>query len=172
MFARSPFFRNHFGHRKCRNVMPAQKTFLLVEDDAYDVLFLQTEFGKAPVNLDLHVVSDGVVARRYLEGQGEYADREKHPVPDVILVDLRLSRVDGFEFLEWLRSRSPGRQRLIPVIVPSSLGQPEDVLRAYTLGANSYVVKPVDWQECRERIRALGVYWAAHAETPSLKAES
>ena len=143
-----------------------------MEDDAYDVLFLQTEFGKAKVNAYLHVVGDGMEARQYLEGVGEYADRQRHPVPNVILVDLRLPRVDGFEFLEWLRSRSPGQQRLIPVVVLSSSDQPEDVTRAYTLGANAYVVKPVSWEECRERIRALGVYWAAHTETPRLKPES
>ena len=151
--------------------MPARKTFLLVEDDEYDVLFLQTEFGKTHVNLYLQVVSDGVLARQYLEGQGGYADREIHPLPDVILVDLRLPRVDGFEFLEWLRAGERGQHRLIPVVVLSSSGQPEDVLRAYTLGANSYVVKPVSWQECRERIRALCVYWAAHAETPRITLE-
>ena len=144
----------------------------MVEDDAYDVLFLQTEFSKANVNVYLQVVSDGVLARQYLEGVGEYADRQRHPVPNVILVDLRLPRLDGFEFLEWLRSQSPGQQRLIPVVVLSSSGQPEDVIRAYTLGANAYVVKPVGWEQCRERIRALGVYWAAHTETPRLKAES
>jgi len=152
--------------------MARRKTFLLVEDDEYDVLFLQTEFGKANINVQLRIVSDGAMARQYLESAGDHGDREKHPLPDVILVDLHLPRVDGFEFLEWLRSRSPGQQRYIPVVMISSSEQPEDVLRAYTLGASSYVIKPVNWQECRERIRALGVYWAAHAETPRLKTAS
>ena len=142
---------------------------MLVEDDAYDVLFLEAEFDKAPISVSLRVVRDGEEARQYLEGKGEYADRERHPLPDVILVDVRLPRLDGFEFLEWLRSKAPGSQRLIPVVMLSSSALPEDVTRAYTLGANSYVVKPVNWQECRERIKALGVYWASHAETPRTK---
>ena len=136
--------------------MSARKTFLLVEDDAYDALFVETEFEKAHVKTDLQIVRDGVEARQYMEGQDHYGDRQEHPLPDVILLDLEMPRMNGFEFLEWLRSRSPDAYRLIPVVVMSALPHAEDVERAHALGANGFLAKPVDWQEYREQIRTLG----------------
>ncbi|PYI88377.1 MAG: two-component system response regulator [Verrucomicrobia bacterium] len=143
-------------------------TFLLVEDDPNDVFFVENGFKKAPVNTRLRSVGDGIEAMRYLKGECEYADREKYPIPDVILLDLKMPRFSGFDFLEWLHSKSPNHQRLIPVVVMSSSAHKEDVERAYALGANSYLVKPVDWNEFRDRIQALGVYWAEHVETPQI----
>jgi len=142
------------------------KTFLLVEDDAYYVLFVATEFGKTEFNTDLRVVRDGVEARNYLEGQGAFGNRDSYPLPDVILLDIKLPRLNGFEFLEWLRSQSADQHRLLPVVVMSSSDFPEEVTRAYKLGANSYLVKPVNWEEFRERIKTLAMYWAAHVELP------
>jgi len=146
--------------------MSARKTFLLVEDDGFDVEFVENEFNQSPLHISLQAVRDGVEAMHYVEGQGEYADRQKYPLPDVILLDLKMPRMDGFEFLMWLRSRSTDPHRLIPVVVMSSSPLPEDVARAYTLGANSYLIKPVNWEDFRERIRALGIYWSAHVATP------
>jgi len=145
--------------------MSARKTFLLVEDDGFDVEFVEKEFSQAPLHISLRAVRDGVQAQHYVEGKGEYADREKYPLPDVILLDLKMPRMDGFEFLSWLRSRSDPH-RFTPVVVMSSSPLPEDVERAYTLGANSYLIKPVNWEEFRDRIRALGVYWSSHVSTP------
>ena len=136
-----------------------------MEDDPYDALFVETEFEKAHVKTGLQIVRDGVEAMHYVGGQGEYADRQKYPLPDVILLDLKMPRMDGFEFLAWLRSRSTEPHRFIPVVVMSSSPLPEDVERAYTLGANSYLIKPVNWEDFRDRIRALGVYWSAHVAT-------
>jgi CheY-like chemotaxis protein len=139
--------------------------FLLVEDDPNDAFMVEREFHRAP-HLSLHHVSDGREAINYLLGEGQYSDRQKFPLPNVILLDLKMPRFSGFEFLEWLHSQSPGEVRLIPVVVMSSSSLPEDVKRAYAMGANTYMSKPVDWQTFRERIRTLGIYWAEHAEKP------
>jgi CheY-like chemotaxis protein len=141
-------------------------TFLLVEDDPNDVALFRMEFARGSANLRLQVVQDGAEAMDYLNGVGEFTERSEFPFPDVILLDLKMPRVGGFEFLEWLRSDSPDNFRLIPVVIMSSSALKEDVDRAYALGANSYLVKPVGWADFKERVRALGVYWAWHAQTP------
>jgi CheY-like chemotaxis protein len=141
-------------------------TFLLVEDEPNDVVLVEMEFKRSPFPIRLRAVNDGEEAMHYLEGQGPYADRAAWPIPDVILLDLKMRRVSGFEFLIWLRSKAPSPFRLIPVVVMSSSTLHQDIDHAYALGANSYFVKPVDWNLFRKRIRALGIYWAEHAETP------
>ncbi len=142
--------------------------FLLIEDDLNDVFFVERAFRDAPRHINLRHVGDGRGAIHYLEGRGEFADRQKFPLPDVILLDLKMPGFTGFEFLEWLRSKSPGDQRLIPVVVMSSSALPDDITKAYTMGVNSYLVKPVDWRLFRERIKTLGIYWADHVEKPNI----
>ena len=139
-------------------------TFLLVEDDPNDVLMLEMEFRRGPASIRLVSVDDGSTAMLYMEGKGMYADRANYPIPDVILLDLKMPRIGGFEFLEWLRSKGPNEHRIIPVVIMSSSGLKEDVEKAYRLGANSYLVKPVGWALFQERIRTLGIYWAEHVE--------
>jgi CheY-like chemotaxis protein len=139
-------------------------TFLLVEDDPNDVLMLEMEFRRAPLPIRLIAVEDGDEATNYLKGKSPYEDRSKYPIPDVILLDLKMPRINGFEFLEWLRSMSDKHHRFIPVVVMSSSGMREDVDRAYALGANSYLVKPVEWNLFQARVQALGIYWAVHVE--------
>jgi CheY-like chemotaxis protein len=141
-------------------------TFLLVEDEPNDVFFVRRQFSHGPQNLRLFAVNDGAEAIRYVEGQGEYGDRSTHPLPDVILLDLKMPRINGFEFLEWLRGKAPDKLRLIPVIIMSSSSLAEDIQRAYELGANSYIVKPVNWDEFKDRLRALSIYWVEHVEKP------
>jgi CheY-like chemotaxis protein len=141
-------------------------TFLLVEDDPNDVLMLEMELRRGPASIRLVAVDDGSKAMHYLEGKGVYADHGTYPIPDVILLDLKMPRINGFEFLEWLRSKGPHDHRIIPVVVMSSSGLKEDVDRAYRLGANSYLVKPVSWALFQERIKALGIYWAQHVQKP------
>lgn len=141
-------------------------TFLLVEDDLNDVALMELEFQRNPAQIRLLSVNDGGQAMEYLEGRGAYSDRGRHPLPDVILLDLKMPRINGFQFLEWLRGKSANPLRLIPVVVMSSSGLPQDVDRAYALGANSYLVKPIEWRLFRERIKALGIYWGEHVETP------
>ena len=138
-----------------------------MEDDPYDALFVETEFEKAHVKTDLQIVCDGAEAMHYVEGQGDYANRQKYPLPDVILLDLKMPWMNGFEFLEWLRSQSPDAYRLIPVVVMSASPHAEDVERAHALGANGFLAKPVDWQEYRAQIRTLGLFWGGTSETPT-----
>src|SRR6184192_4363911 len=104
-------------------------------------------------------VRDGKEAMHYLEADGEFSDENRYPVPDVILLDLKMPRINGFEFLHWLRSESPPHYRFMPVVVMSSSAMREDVDRAYSLGANSYLVKPVQWKLFQDLIQALGIYW-------------
>ena len=139
---------------------------LLVEDDPNDVLFVQQEFKRTSKNIRLMVVSDGIEAMRCLEGRDMYKDRQKHPVPHVILLDLKMPRFSGFDFLEWLRFKAPDQLHFIPVVVLSSSNLPQDVSRAYALGVNSFVVKPVNWEEFRQRLQVLATYWADNVETP------
>jgi CheY-like chemotaxis protein len=145
--------------------MATKTNFLLVEDDPHDAFLVKQEFDNAS-HLGFQHVCDGHEAVRYLKGVGEYSDRQKHPLPDVILLDLKMPRFSGFDFLEWLHSKAPDDERLIPVVVMSSSALQEDVKRAYALGANSYMTKPIDWTTFRERIKLLGIFWSEHAETP------
>jgi CheY-like chemotaxis protein len=113
-------------------------TFLLVEDDPHDVLLVERAFKETPPHLRLCRAADGCEAVRYLKGEGAYGDRQKYPLPDVILLDLKMPRFNGFEFLAWLRSESPDHQRLLPVIVMSSSALQQDITRAYALGISAY----------------------------------
>lgn len=144
--------------------------FLLVEDDPNDVYFVKKEFQSAPVNVSLIHVGDGRESIRYLLGEGEYEDRQKHPLPNVILLDLKMPGLDGFQFLKWLRTESPGDLHLLPSIIMSSSAVQKDIKRAYALGANLYMCKPVNWDVFKERIRLLGVFWAMHIEVPEIPA--
>jgi CheY-like chemotaxis protein len=143
-------------------------TFLLIEDDRNDVLFVQQEFKGSGNRYRLEVVSDGIEAVRYLEGTHGYEDRGKFPLPAVIMLDLKMPRFSGFDFLHWLRMNSPNQLDLIPVVVFSASHLPEDAMRAYALGVNAYMVKPGHWREFRERLRVLLAYWGEHVETPEL----
>src|SRR6266540_1416943 len=142
-----------------------KKTFLLVEDDPYDVVFVEEEFRRARGSAWLRVVRDGVEAMQYVAGQGDYANRWKYPKPDVILLDLKMPRWDGFEFLEWLRAQSPRRDRSVPVLVLSASNISEHMSRAYALGANACLAKPIEWDKFQKRLAALGICWGALVET-------
>jgi len=145
------------------------KTFLHAEDDPNDAEFVESALKQFSGSIKLRSVRDGVFAKHYMQGHGKYADRELHPLPDVILLDLKMPRLDGFEFLAWLRTQSPAGQRLIPVVMMSSSGIIEDVQRAYALGANSYLVKPMDASKFDECVNTLAAYWTLHAETPEIR---
>ena len=145
---------------------------LLVEDDANDVLLIQRAFQKAGFHQGLKTVSDGNQAIEYLSGEGCYADRERFPMPFLLLLDLRLPGTDGFEVLRWVRA-APELKRLLVVVLTSSNLQ-SDVDRAYELGANSYLVKPVEFQEMVNLVQRFEVYWSEinRIPTPSEPAES
>jgi CheY-like chemotaxis protein len=141
--------------------------FLLVEDDRNDALLVQEVFGRAN-SCQLSVVEDGQEAMEYLLGKGIFRDRDQFPLPHVVLLDLKMPRIDGFEFLKWLRHDSPRSLRFLPVVVMSSSNQPKDVQRAYELGVNSYLLKPIQWAEFQARMEALNIFWALHVEKPTV----
>lgn len=129
-------------------------TILLVEDDPYDLLLVTEIFGKAAPGARLQVVRNGEEATSYLSLA--LRDGREAPMPDVVLLDLRLPRKSGFEVLQWMR-RDPVLKE-VPVLVHSSSPEPRDILRAYALGANSYFVKALDMKDMRDVAGAIAVY--------------
>jgi CheY-like chemotaxis protein len=134
------------------------KVLLVAEDDENDVLILERALRRAAARFRLVHVPDGEQAVDYISGRGVYSDRARHPVPDLVLLDLRMPRMDGFEVLRWRRG-SDTMQRL-PVIVFSTSALERDVHQAYSLGANSYVVKPMGTDALEDLLRALHQGWA------------
>jgi FOG: CheY-like receiver len=141
------------------------KIILLVEDDPNDVLLIQRAFQKAGLHNSLKVVRNGDQAIEYLSGENSYGDRERFPLPFLLLLDLKMPGTDGFEVLTWARN-SPGLKRLLIVVLTSSNLQ-ADVDKAYDLGANSYLVKPVEFDDMVNLIQRFEVYWSEINRTPS-----
>ena len=141
-------------------------TILLAEDDENDVMLIRRAFNKSHVVNPIACVSNGEEAVAYLAGEGQYADRIRHPLPFMMLLDLKLPRLSGHEVLKWLRSQQ-GLRRL-PVVVLTSSREPADINRAYELGANSYLVKPVVFEEFAALLKQLQVYWLMLSEHPEL----
>lgn len=143
-----------------------ESIILLAEDDPNDVLLIQRAFQRTQVANPLQVVHDGEEAVAYLSGQGPFADRERHPMPVLMLMDLKMPRKSGLEVLEWVRQQ-PGLRRL-PIIVLTSSNQSPDINRAYELGANSYLVKPAGFDSLLELVKNLDMYWLILNEKPEL----
>jgi CheY-like chemotaxis protein len=141
------------------------ETILMVEDRPADVLLIRRAFGKANIRNPLQVIGNGEDAIAYLAGTGAFTDRDASPLPCLILLDLKLPRKSGLEVLSWLRAQ-PELKRL-PVIVLTSSKETSDVNRAYELGANSYLVKPVMFDTLLEMITTLGLYWLTMNESPT-----
>lgn len=132
-------------------------TILLVEDNPDDAELTLRAFEKSRLANDIVVVRDGAEALDYLFGTGAYAKRLPTATPELVLLDLKLPKVDGLEVLK--RIRADERTRRLPVVVLTSSKEERDVLRSYDLGANSFVRKPVDFVEFVEAARQLGLYW-------------
>ena len=139
---------------------------LHVEDDPNDVLLLQRAFRKANAQVTIQAVTDGDKAVAYLSGADEFAEREKYPLPSVVLLDLKMPRKSGLEVLAWIRNEQKLR-RLIVIIFTSSKHD-EDVNKAYDLGANSYLVKPVGFDMLVEVAKLIQQYWMERNERPQL----
>jgi len=139
---------------------------LLVEDNPDDVLFLERALRGGDIAVPLRVVTDGASALDYLAGRGDYSDRVAHPLPALMLLDLKMPRVSGFEVLAWLRGQS--QLRRLPVVVLTSSTQDDDIGRAYDLGANSYVVKPSGLKQTAAVAQQLVSYWLALNQRPTL----
>jgi CheY-like chemotaxis protein len=143
-------------------------TIFVVEDNPTDVMLIRRAFARAGIGNPLQFVSDGDAAVRYLAGEGAYADRAAFPLPAVMLLDLKLPRRSGLEILQWVRADP--RLRRLPVVVLTSSNQSPDINRAYDLGANSYLVKPVEFDDLEKMIGTIHVYWIHLNVKPTLSA--
>jgi two-component system response regulator len=133
------------------------KIILLVEDDPDDEALTLRALRESKISNTVVVVRDGADALDYLLGTGGYAGRNARDLPQLILLDLKLPRVDGLEVLRRLRAAE--RTRLLPVVILTSSNEEKDVIRSYANGANSYIRKPVDFEQFVEAVRQLGLYW-------------
>jgi CheY-like chemotaxis protein len=145
---------------------PEPRVILVVEDEPTDVMLLRRAFSRTGTRSQLYSVSDGDLAVAYLAGEGVYADRVQHPMPDLVLLDLKLPRRSGFEVLAWVRRHA--RLGSLPAIMLTSSRERIDVDKAYALGANSYFAKPVSFDELVELVRVFERYWIQLSELPSL----
>jgi two-component system response regulator len=130
---------------------------LLVEDNPNDEELTLYALKKNNITNQIQVVRDGAEALEYLFCTGAYAHRQINEPPKVVLLDLKLPKVDGLEVLEQVKSDT--RTRAIPVVVLTSSQEERDIVESYQLGVNSYIVKPVDFEQFIEAVRQLGMYW-------------
>jgi len=140
------------------------RAILLVEDNPDDEALTLRAFKKHNITNDVVVAHDGAEALEYLFGTGRYAGRDLEVIPQLILLDLKLPKVDGLEVLRQLRADD--RTRLLPVVVLTSSTEERDLVESYRLGANSYVRKPVDFTQFVESARQLGLYWLLMNQPP------
>jgi len=138
---------------------------LLVEDNADDEALTLRALKKSNILNEVVVARDGAEALDYLFAAGAYAGRSTSNMPQVVLLDLKLPKVDGLEVLR--RLRSDERTKLLPVVILTSSKEERDIINGYEFGCNSYVRKPVDFVEFAESVRQLGLYWLVLNEQPS-----
>jgi CheY-like chemotaxis protein len=144
--------------------MPDSGVILIVEDREDDIVLIRKAFEKASLTNPVQVARDGEEAVAYLGAEGKYANRAEYPLPVIVLLDLKLPRIDGFEVLSWIRQQE-GIQGL-PVIVLTSSTQIQDVNRAYALGANSFFVKDIDFEQIVNLSTLIRHYWLQKAIKP------
>jgi CheY-like chemotaxis protein len=140
------------------------RVILLVEDNPDDEALAIRALKRHHVQNEIVVAHDGVEALDYLFGQGKYAGRDISNKPSVVILDLKLPRVDGLEVLRRLRGNDA--TKLLPVVVLTTSNEEKDLLDSYSLGCNSYIRKPVDFLQFSEAIRQLGMYWLLMNEPP------
>ena len=142
---------------------------LLVEDDLNDIFIVKRAFRSARIPNPLQVVTDGEEAIAYLRGDGKYADRASFPLPRLMVMDINMPRRSGFEVLEWVKGTSQPLRR-IPIIIVSSSDLPADINRAYELGANAYMIKPMDYRAVEHLFESITHYWGLECAKPELEA--
>jgi CheY-like chemotaxis protein len=143
--------------------MEKKPVILLVEDNEDDVLMIRKAFDKGQIDNPLFVVSDGGQALAYLAGTAAFADRRTYPLPDVILLDLALPGMDGFAVLRWVRAQPQLAD--VPVVVLTGLQSAQNLERAYSLGANSFLTKPEDFQDVVKLVREFAAEWLMPVST-------
>lgn len=133
-------------------------TILLVEDDENDAMLVRMAFKKNNILNPVQWVKDGMEAVAYLNGEGEYADRKQYPFPEVLIVDLKMPRMSGLELLTWIRDHP--EFRVIPTIIMTASRLDADIEKAYSLGANTYMVKPPSLDQLAKMVKVTHEYWS------------
>ena len=146
--------------------MPDQALILIAEDREDDIFLIRHSLEKARVSNPIQIVRSGAEVIAYLNGEGTFANRDEYPLPSLLLLDLKMPRTDGFEVLSWIRQQ-PGLKAL-RVIVLTSSADIRDVNRAYQLGANSFLVKPMDFENFIEIGKFLNDYWLRTDQAPTI----
>ncbi len=142
------------------------RVILLVEDNPDDVELTLRALKKSNIVNQVMVARDGVEALDYLNGTGAYAGRDINILPAMILLDLKLPKVNGIELLQRIRSDRP--TQLLPVVILTSSKEEQDLINGYKFGANSYIRKPVDFEKFTHAVQQLGLYWLVLNEPPPL----
>jgi CheY-like chemotaxis protein len=142
----------------------ASLEILLVEDNPRDLELTERALRKANLANRIHVARDGEEALDFLFGEGAFAGRDVSQAPRLVLLDLKLPKIDGLEVLQ--RMKSDPRTQSIPVVVLTSSKEQSDIVRSYNLGVNSYIVKPVDFESFAASVQQLGLYWLLLNEAP------
>lgn len=151
--------------------MASERKILLVEDDSADALLIRRALEKTGLDFSLSRLKHGDEAIDYLSGAPPFTDREAQPLPDVILLDIKLPRRSGFEVLQWIRSQSEAVNR-IPVVMLTSSRHTVDINRAYDLRANGYLTKPETAHQLQEMMVDFKKYWLRWNEQPELRPEA
>ncbi|NHJ85175.1 MAG: response regulator [Asgard group archaeon] len=141
-----------------------RKVILLIEDNPDDVLLTQRAFNKSNILNELIVVNNGEEALDYLFCKGKYKDRDFNELPELILLDLKMPKMDGLDVLK--RIREDNRVKHLPVVILTTSKEENDIIRSYCLGANSYITKPVDFDQFVEAVKQLGLYWLVLNQQP------
>lgn len=142
----------------------ANKAILLVEDNPDDATLTLRAFKRSHVMNEIAVVRDGIEALDFLFARGDYEGRAAAPLPTLVILDLKLPKLDGLGVLKAIRADE--RTRLLPVVILTSSKEEQDLISGYSLGANSYVRKPVDFNEFLEAVKVLGIYWLMMNQSP------
>jgi two-component system response regulator len=145
---------------------PSAIELLLIEDNPQDLELALLALRKANLSNRIHVARDGAEALEFIFCEGPHASRRIADCPKVILLDLKLPKVDGLEVLR--RIKGDARTKMIPVVVLTSSREQSDVVNTYQFGVNSYIVKPVNFEQFAEAVRDLGLYWLLHNQPPKL----
>jgi len=145
-----------------------QPCILQVEDDEDGAFLIKELFRETGITNPIHVVTDGQMAIDYLAGAGRFANRDSYPLPALVLLDLKLPKRSGFEVLAWLRQQ-PGLKKIIVIVLTSS-SLTADINRAYELGANCFLVKPVEYDETAVLVKSFRDFWLKVNQTPDLQA--
>ena len=147
--------------------MPNRLKMLVAEDEETDVFLLRRAFERAGVAVNPMFVRDGQETLDYLEGLGEFSDRSKFPLPAIIVLDIKMPRMNGFDVLSWLKSNR--EHHSTPVIMFSGSDDLRDIERAYELGANVYMMKPAEADQLLQLVSILKEYWTKYVKLPGMK---